>query len=196
MAGNLTSITYPGTIGTVIRGYDDAGRWTSVTDFDSHTTTFGYNDDGLLTSTTFPSSVNADTYTANNADQLTGITYAQGATTLGSLSYSRDNAGQLTGETPSGVAGSTVTYGYNSLEQLTTKNSTSTWTYDSADNLTADDVGRGAAVQRRQPALLPERDRLRDLLGAADRGDELRLRRARGADQPDRDRVRPGRLRL
>jgi RHS repeat-associated protein len=143
LAGNVTSITYPNSGGTIGRGYDDAGRWTSVTDWASNTTTFDYDEDGHLTDTLYPGSVNEDIAAFDEAGRPTSTTFMADTTTLGSLTYTRDDVGLLTGETAVDIAGGTHTYGYNALDQLTTRDSTSTWTYDSADNLTA--TGAGAA---------------------------------------------------
>jgi YD repeat-containing protein len=39
LAGRLTGIDYPGTTGTITRGYDPADRLTSITDWNAHQTT-------------------------------------------------------------------------------------------------------------------------------------------------------------
>lgn len=144
-SGLVTSISYPNSGGTIGRGYDDAGRWTSVTDWSSNTTTFEYDEDSNLKKTLFPGSVNQDDYAFNNAGQLSSTTFKAGGTTLGSLTYGRDNSGQVTSETSVSISGGTHSYEYNSLNQLTKRDTASTWTYDTADNLTK--TGGGATQQ-------------------------------------------------
>jgi YD repeat-containing protein len=62
------------------RGYDAAGRLSSVTDLNSHTTSFGYNGDGDLTTTTYGNGVLA-TDTFATADQLTNTADTKTGTT-------------------------------------------------------------------------------------------------------------------
>ncbi len=144
LAGRTTSITYPGSTVPVVRSYDAAGRWiasidgTGSTATTGNTTSFGYDADSNWTSTTFPSAVNTDTYTVDNAGRPTAITYTQGATTLGSLTYGRDGAGRVTSETVATLTAASSTYGYNALGQLDRVNSTSpNLAYDTAKNLTS-----------------------------------------------------------
>jgi RHS repeat-associated protein len=132
----VSDVTYPGQTTAVHRAYDDAGNWRSVTDTSGRTTNFDYDPNSNLTTTTFPNSVNVDSVNFDAADQPSSTTFKAGSTTLGSLVYGRDNANQLNAETVTGLAGSSNTYDYNSLEQLTTRNGTPTWSYDAADNLT------------------------------------------------------------
>ena len=138
-----TQITYPG--GQVVRrGYDDAGRWTSVTDWLGNTTTFSYDADGNLTTQTLPVGTgikDSSTYAADGS--LSSINDARGTTTLFSANYARDANQQLTGDSSTPAAGS---YGYTALNQLCYAGaSTATcalpstgataYHYDSADNL-------------------------------------------------------------
>jgi RHS repeat-associated protein len=142
-----TTITYPGSL-NVTRGYDNAGRWTSVQDWNSNTTSFGYDADSNLTTETFPSaSAIVDTFTFNAADQMTNVASVKGgSTTLFSAGYSRDSANQLT--TDSSAASGTGSYKYTPLNQVCYAGSSTTnacsslpsgsiaYAYDAADNLT------------------------------------------------------------
>jgi len=142
-----TTITYPGSL-NVIRSYDNAGRWTSVQDWNSNATSFGYDADSNLTTETFPSgSAVVDTFTFNAADQMTIAASVKGGnTTLFSAGYSRDSANQLTSDTS--AASSTGSYKYTPLNQVCYAGSTSSnactspptgsiaYAYDAADNLT------------------------------------------------------------
>ena len=130
-----TSITYPNGH-TVSRAYNSDGQLQSVTDWLGNKTSFGYDPDSNLTSTTFPSStgeVDASTY--NEADQLTGTSINQNASTLASFGYTRDANGQLQSLTPTGVSQSNESYDYTPLNQLASVNGQN-YGYDAADNLT------------------------------------------------------------
>jgi RHS repeat-associated protein len=141
-----TTITYPGSL-AVTRGYDDAGRLTSVRDWNNNTTTFGYDPNSNLTTETFPSGTGVvDTFTFDNADQLMATSVTKGATTLFSATYSRDNANQLSSDSsePPRIG----SYKYNPLNQLCYAGSSNgsacsappsdaiAYAYDAADNLT------------------------------------------------------------
>jgi RHS repeat-associated protein len=141
--GNATSITYPNGK-SVTRAFDSDGRLSSVTDWLGNTTAFGYDADSNLTGITFPSATtNADTYSYNDADQMTGVTMTQGSSTLASLSYIPDNAGLLSSEAQTGLPGPAATsYGYTTLNQLASAGP-SNYTYDKADNVTQLDGSTG-----------------------------------------------------
>jgi len=139
------TITYPGTL-NAIRGYDDAGRWTSVQDWLSNTTTFGYDVNSNLTTETLPSaSAVVDTFTFDAADRLTAIADTQSKTTLFSATYTRDNTNQLTAD--SSISSNTGSYKYSALNQLCYAGSSTSaacaspprraiaYAYDPADNL-------------------------------------------------------------
>ncbi len=142
-----TTITYPGALNAT-RGYDNAGRWTSVRDWNSNTTSFGYDADSNLTTETFPSaSTVVDTFSFNAADQMTNVASVKGgSTTLFSAGYTRDSANQLT--TDSSGASGTGYYKYTPLNQVCYAGSSNTnacssppsgsidYAYDAADNLT------------------------------------------------------------
>ena len=141
-----TTITYPGPL-NAIRGYDNAGRWTSVQDWNSNTTSFGYDADSNLTTETFPAASGVvDTFTFNAADQMTSAASVKGGTTLFSAGYARDAANQLASDTSAAAANSA--YKYTPLNQVCYAGSSSVtactspptgsipYTYDAADNLT------------------------------------------------------------
>jgi RHS repeat-associated protein len=141
------TITYPGSL-NVTRGYDNAGRWTSVQDWNSNTTTFGYDVDSNLTSEAFPSvSTVVDTFTFNAADQMINVASIKGGnTTLFSAGYTRDSADQVASD--SSAASGTGSYKYTQLNQICYAGSSNgsacsspptgsiAYKYDAADNLT------------------------------------------------------------
>jgi len=141
------TITYPGPL-NVTRGYDNDGRWTSVLDWNSNATTFGYDADSNLTTETFPTASGVvDTFTFNAADQMTAVASVKGgSTTLFSASYTRDSANRLASDTS--AASGTGSYKYTPLNEVCYAGSSSTnactspptgsipYTYDAADNLT------------------------------------------------------------
>ena len=120
------------------RAFDKDGRLSSVTDWNSKATTFGYDADSGLGTLSYPNGT-AVTSTFDNADQLTASTLTAGTTSLASLSTPRDDAGQVSGETPTGLAGGAQTYAYTALEQVkstTTGTTTTSYGYDPANNPT------------------------------------------------------------
>jgi RHS repeat-associated protein len=133
---DITSIEYPNSE-TVTRTFYDDDTLHTVEDWLGNTTTFAYDPDSNLTTTTFPSGTSdVDTDSYNHADQLTGITFAQGTTTLASLSYTLDPANLITEEDQTGLPGNADTaYTYTPNEQLATAGSLN-YGYDNADNLT------------------------------------------------------------
>jgi RHS repeat-associated protein len=139
-------IIYPGPL-NVVPGYDAAGRWTSVLDWNSNTTTFGYDANSNLTTETLPAASGVvDSFTFNAADQMTAVASVKGGTTLFSAGYARDAANQLASDTS--AATGTGSYKYTPLNQVCYAGSSSTnacsspptgsipYTYDAADNLT------------------------------------------------------------
>ena len=112
-----TQITYPNGVGSVTIGYDNAGRETSVEDWNGHTTTFGYDADSNLTTTTFPGGSCTgtislcDTWTYDSLDQVMGISDVQsGGTTVFSATYTRDEAGQVTSDGSAAASQTCFTY--------------------------------------------------------------------------------------
>jgi RHS repeat-associated protein len=145
LAGNVTSVVYPGSR-TLTRGYDDAGRLVSSTDWNAKATTFGYDEDSNLTTVDFPTGDQTDSVVYDRADRITGIEMTAGATTLAALDYTRDDNGQLTGEDLTSLPGADRTLGYDTLQRLTTQNTATAWAYDGADNLIRTTSG-GTTIQ-------------------------------------------------
>jgi len=146
LRGLVTTITYPGNL-NVLRGYDNAGRWTSVQDWNGNQTMFGYDVNSNLISETLPAASGVvDNFTFDNANQLTGVSVAKGSTSLFSATYSRDPVNQLTGDTS--AASATGSYRYTALNQLCYAGSSNSsacsappagstaYQYDAGDNLT------------------------------------------------------------
>lgn len=149
LRGLISQLIYPSG-NAVTRGYDNAGRWTSVHDWLGSTTTFGYDVNSNLTTTTLPSGTSVvDTSGYNAADQLTSITDVKGpSNTLFAATYGRDNNGQITSDTslPTSVGSDK----YTSLNQLCYAGSSSTsacaspptgsqaYSFDAGDNLIGD----------------------------------------------------------
>ncbi len=144
LANDLTTITYPGNK-VVTRGYDDAGRMTSSQDWLTNTTTFAYNEDSALIATDQPGN-QRDNYVVDDANRVMASDFYSNygtSTKFASLTYTRDNANNVTGFSQTGLPGvASQTYGYNQANMLTTQNSTATWSYDAADNLTKNSDGR------------------------------------------------------
>jgi RHS repeat-associated protein len=136
LANQQTKITYPNGK-AVVRGYDKAGRLEKVTDWLEHTTTFAYDPDSALISSTFPTGTsNVDKYAYNEADQMSEVQMTKGAESLASLVYTRDNDGQLKTTTSKGLPGEEKpAYEYDPNNRLA-KAGTSAYEYDYADNPT------------------------------------------------------------
>ena len=112
----------------------------TVTDWNNHTTTVGYDPDGDPTTTTYPNGV-VDTRTYNHADQLTNIADTHNTTSLLTFAYTPDPAANLATETDTGTPNpATTNYTYNKLQQLTAANANN-YTYDPANNLTTSPTG-------------------------------------------------------
>jgi RHS repeat-associated protein len=141
-------ITYPASVGIVTQAWDSAGRLSSVKDWNSKTTSFGYDANSNQTGTTVPSStVVNDTFGFNAADQMSSVSVSNGVT-LFSANYTRDNNNQLTSD--SSVNASQGSDKYTPLNQLCYAGSSTTnacssppsgsyaYGFDAADNLTSD----------------------------------------------------------
>jgi YD repeat-containing protein len=137
LAGNTTAITYPNGK-TVNREFDDAERLASVTDWLGHTTSFAYDPDSNLKSTTFPEgTANVDEYGYDRADRMSAVQLKKGAETPASLAYSRDKAGLLEGLTSKGLPGAeSEAFEYDKDSRLT-KSGAESFGYDATDNLTS-----------------------------------------------------------
>jgi len=135
LAGNLTSLTYPGNL-QVTRGYDSANRLTGVSDWLQHTISFGYDANSNLTGETYPNTT-AASFAYDAADQLTGITDSKSGSPFWSFGYSRDANGQLSSSSDP-VENASHSYGYDSLNRLTSDlkgTAPTAYTYDPADEL-------------------------------------------------------------
>jgi RHS repeat-associated protein len=119
--------------------YDNAGRMTQMTQGTS-TVSFAYDSVGRRTSLTLPNGVSVS-YGYDGASQLTDLTYANGGTTLGTLTHTYDsNGSRLTrGGTyaRTGLPTAVGTTAYNADNRVTTWGSSSL-TYDANGNLTSD----------------------------------------------------------
>jgi len=151
---NVTCMSYPNSgsttcqnassgTGLVTYTYDGAGEETSMTDWlgSGNVTSFAYDNDGNLIQTTLPSGTTTSvTSTYDNTDALTDTSYKVGSTATNLASLSR-NVDELIGSTtPS--SGSPTTYGYDSLNRVTTGTSTTAgvnnaYTYDLDNELTS-----------------------------------------------------------
>jgi len=140
LADQVTKIVYPGSH-DLVRSYDDAGRLASSVDWNSHTTTFDYDENANLVEVVFPTGSQVDTYSYDHADGMDTVAMMAGVHLRGGLDYTRDDNGQLTAEDLTTLPGSDTTWGYDNVERLTDRNSSTTWAYDNADNLTLTSTG-------------------------------------------------------
>lgn len=131
----------------VVYTYDNANRLTQVQQGTS-TVTIGYDDADWRTSMTYPNT-NKIEYSYNAASELTSLTYKQGATTLGDLTYTYDAAGNRikTGGSfaRSNISLALTTTNYNANNQQTIFG-TSTGTYDLNGNLATITDGGGTTT--------------------------------------------------
>ncbi len=136
LANEQTKLTYPNK-SLVTRGYDQAGRLLTVTDWLGHQTKLIYNPDSSVTATTFPTSTtNQDKYAYNEADQISETKISKGSETLASLAYARDNDGQLKKTTSKGLPGEeALEYAYDENNRLT-KGAGTAYEYDAANDPT------------------------------------------------------------
>ena len=123
--------------------YDNANRLTAITQ-GTDTVTIAYDDADRRTSVTYPNT-NSITYAYNAASELPSLTYKQGATTLGTLTYTYDLAGNrlTTGGTfaRNNLPPAITPTNYNANNQQLTFG-TITETYDLNGNLaTSTDAG-------------------------------------------------------
>ncbi len=136
LAGEQTGVLYPNGK-AVAHTFDADGRLKSTTDWLGSTTTFTYNADSAQTATTFPhASEGVDTFTYNDADELTKTLIKKGKTTLASLTYTRAKNGAVTKTTTAGLPGEAKTsFLYDASNRLTQAGSTA-YEYDAAGNPT------------------------------------------------------------
>jgi RHS repeat-associated protein len=139
LASELTKLTYPNGK-EVERGYDKAGRLTSVKDWLGNMTSFTYNEDSAPTSTIFPASTGEeDKYFNDGADRMSEASFRKGSTTLASVAYSRDPEGNVTTTVTSGLPEEgTTEYTYDKNGRLASAGpagAATSYEYDSANNL-------------------------------------------------------------
>jgi len=136
LANLQTAITYPNGE-AVTQAFDKAGRMNSVTDWLGNTTSFAYDANSNLATTTFPEGTgNLDEYAFDRADGMSGVQMKEGSETLASLGYSRDKIGGVEGMTGKGLPGAEEeAFSYDENDRLTEAGSES-FEYDPANNLT------------------------------------------------------------
>jgi YD repeat-containing protein len=106
--------------------------------------TFGYDSDGSLTTTTFPSgTTTSETHTYDNTDALTDTSYKIGSTAT-DLAALTANADELFGTTTPPV-GSATSYGYDALNSVTS-GTTASYTYDAASEIKSATPTGGSAT--------------------------------------------------
>jgi RHS repeat-associated protein len=137
-AGRRQTRTVPGQA-MMTYAWDNANRLLSVTQ-GTHAVAFTYDNVNRRTKVALPNGIDID-YTYDAAGQLTGITYRQGTTTLGDLTYAYDNAGRRIsvggGFARTDLPVTIATTSHNANNQLTQWGAP-TLTYDFNGNLTGD----------------------------------------------------------
>lgn len=107
----------------------------SAKDWLAHTTSFGYDPNSNLTTTTFPSGTSeTDHSTYNEADQQAEAKMSKGAETQALLVYTRDNSGQLTKTVAKGLPGTETTETSYDVNERLSKAGSTVYEYDAADN--------------------------------------------------------------
>lgn len=136
LANQQIGITYPNGK-AIARTFDKAGRLKSITDWLGNMTSFAYNRNSDLATTTYPSVTgNTDVYGYDRADAMIEITMKKGSEVLTSLSYGRDKLGQVETVTSKGLPGpETQSLAYDLNDRLA-KAGSEAFEYDAADNLT------------------------------------------------------------
>jgi RHS repeat-associated protein len=123
--------------------YDAADHLLTVTDPDGHTTSYGYDRVGNLTSRTDANN-HTTTYTYDAVDRLSSVIDALNKTT----SYAHDASGNLTSRTDAN--NHTTTYAYDLAGRLTQKHvpviGDWNYSYDAAGNLTSIETPAGSAT--------------------------------------------------
>lgn len=139
-ADRLTSLTRPDRYG-ISYAYDDDGRLTASTS-PSGTASFGYDDDDRLVSEILGNGVSV-AYSYDDDDRLTSLVYTapDDVTVLMSNSYVYDDTGLVLSMTE--LDGTVHSYGYDNLLRLTSETITpgngdpataTTWSYDNNGN--------------------------------------------------------------
>jgi RHS repeat-associated protein len=134
--GNRTSLTMPGGK-TVIYGYDVANRLTSVTDWHGGVTSTTYDLAGRVSTMVYANRVQAG-YSYDDANHMQFVGYTEGGVTLGAYNYTYDaNGNRLTLVDVGHGTAATTTYGYDSINHLTsvqTPSSLTTYSFDLSGN--------------------------------------------------------------
>jgi RHS repeat-associated protein len=137
-AGRRTSLTVPGQ-SVVNYTFDSANRLTQITQ-GSATVEFSYDAVNRRTSLTLPNGV-VTSYSYDSGSQLIGIAYANGTSTLGTLTYSYDVVGRRASVGGSMAAvnlpNAVSATAYNVNNQLTTWGTANLF-YDANGNMTSD----------------------------------------------------------
>ena len=145
--GNRTCLSYPNEdshncadddsgSGVVTYFYDGAGQPVSMTDWLGDATTFSYDPDGNLIDTILPSGATSIVNDSYDAADTLNDTSVDTSGTMTDLAVLTRNADDLIASTTPSSDDSTTTYGYNSLNQVTTGLGAS-YTYDTAGELTS-----------------------------------------------------------
>lgn len=134
LANEQSEIVYPNGK-AVTQEFDGSGRLESVADWLGGTTTFAYNADSAVQSTTFPAGTgNVDEFSYDRANWMTGTTMKRGGETLAELTYTRDGAGLVDDLTSAGLPGAgEEEFGYDENSRLT-ETGAGAYEYDAANN--------------------------------------------------------------
>ncbi len=120
--------------GTTSYTYDDAGRLTQLTNWNSESTSWIYDNASRTTRQTIASGANTD-YGYDSRNRQTSVSHKKSdGTVLSSESYVYDNAGNMSSKT---VGSTTTTYGYDNIDQLLSETRTGydcDYTYDANGN--------------------------------------------------------------
>jgi RHS repeat-associated protein len=139
-------------------GYDNVGRFSTVTN-GADTFTYGYlPNSNLVSSIQYPASISVTKSYEANRDLVTAIENKYGNTTISRYDYSNDDLGRRTAMGKSGTAftqADTIAYGYNDKSEVTSAVSaniaTQNWGYafDGIGNrMTSSSTETGSAVTR------------------------------------------------
>jgi RHS repeat-associated protein len=136
--GRQTSVNVPGQP-LISYQYDNGNRVTQIMQAGSNVS-FTYDDDSRPTSMTLPNGITV-AYSYDLGSHLTGMTYQQGANTIGTLNYTYDVAGRRTGQSGSlartGLPPALTAATYDADNQIASWNGTP-FTYDNDGNLLND----------------------------------------------------------
>jgi len=131
LRGDLTGLTYPSGK-QVTRGFDPAGRLTSVQDWLANISHFQYDADGNLVAINYANGVGG-AFGYDQADRAIAMNYSRASQNFMTFAYTRNGLGQVTAV--SGTPMGATAYSYDSINRLNAENQ-SPLTYDPADNIT------------------------------------------------------------